>query len=97
MAPLAYSILSDSLGGGLWNIPNGSLDIHLFGTRRALTWGVRYKIALGVARTLRYLHEDTKLGNVLLDTDFNTEFSDFGIAKSEDTRLRSHNTIKIYY
>jgi len=80
---------------------NGSLDNHLFGKRRSLTWDVRYKIALGVARALRYLHEDAeqcvlhrdiKSGNVLLDADFNTKISDFGIAKLVDPRLRTQRT-----
>ncbi|KAG4931444.1 hypothetical protein AAZX31_17G210600 [Glycine max] len=80
---------------------NGSLDNHLFGNRRTLTWGVRYKIALGVVRALRYLHEDAeqcvlhrdiKSANVLLDTDFNTKVSDFGMAKLVDPRLRTQKT-----
>jgi len=80
---------------------NGSLDNHLFVKRRSLTWDVRYKIALGVARALRYLHEDAeqcvvhrdiKSGNVLLDTDFNTKISDFGIARLVDPRLRTQRT-----
>ncbi|WVY91635.1 hypothetical protein V8G54_037149 [Vigna mungo] len=80
---------------------NGSLDNHLFGNRRSLTWDVRYKIALGVARALRYLHEDAeqsvvhrdiKSGNVLLDRDFNTKISDFGIARLVDPRLRTQRT-----
>ncbi|KAL2974357.1 hypothetical protein AAZX31_14G099800 [Glycine max] len=80
---------------------NGSLDTHLFGSRRTLTWGVRYKIALGVVRALQYLHEDAvqcvlhrdiKSGNVLLDTDFNTKVSDFGMAKLVDPRLRTQKT-----
>ena len=80
---------------------NGSLDTHLFGSRRTLTWGVRYKIALGVVRALQYLHEDAvqcvlhrdiKSGNVLLDTDFNAKVSDFGMAKLVDPRLRTQKT-----
>ncbi|KOM48812.1 hypothetical protein LR48_Vigan07g251600 [Vigna angularis] len=80
---------------------NGSLDNHLFGNRRSLTWDVRYKIALGVARALRYLHEDAeqsvlhrdiKSANVLLDTDFNTKIGDFGIARLVDPRLRTQRT-----
>ncbi|KAL2583834.1 hypothetical protein GLYMA_14G100700v4 [Glycine max] len=80
---------------------NGSLDTHLFGSRRTLTWGVRYNIALGMARALRYLHEDAvqcvlhkdiKSGNVLLDTDFNIKVSDFGMAKLVDPRLRTQKT-----
>ncbi|XP_020206230.1 L-type lectin-domain containing receptor kinase IX.1 [Cajanus cajan] len=80
---------------------NGSLDTHVFGTRRTLTWSVRYKIALGVARAIRYLHEDAeqcvlhrdiKSSNVLLDTDFNTKLSDFAMAKLVDPRLRTQKT-----
>ena len=80
---------------------HGSLDNHLFGNRRSLTWDVRYKIVLGVARALRYLHEDAeqsvvhrdiKSANVLLDTDFNTKISDFGIARLVDPRLRTQRT-----
>ena len=82
-------------------LTNGSLDTHIFGNRRTLTWDVRYKIALGVARALRYLHEDAeqcvlhrdiKSANILLDTDFNTKVSDFGIAKLVDPRLRTQKT-----
>ncbi|XP_024032747.1 L-type lectin-domain containing receptor kinase IX.1-like, partial [Morus notabilis] len=56
-------------------MPNGSLDSHLFGKRVPLTWGVRYKIALGLASALLYLHEeweqcvvhrDIKSSNVML-------------------------------
>ncbi|KAL9330773.1 hypothetical protein ACSQ67_000383 [Phaseolus vulgaris] len=82
-------------------LDNGSLETHLFGNRRSLTWGVRYSIALGVVRALGYLHEDVeqcvlhrdiKAGNVLLDRDFNAKLSDFGMAKLVDPRLRSEKT-----
>lgn len=40
-------------------MPNRSLDSHLFGTRKSpLTWDARYKIALGMASALLYLHEE---------------------------------------
>ncbi|KRH15626.1 hypothetical protein GLYMA_14G100400v4 [Glycine max] len=57
-----------------------------------------YKVALGVALALRYLHEDAeqsvlhrdiKSANVLLDTDFSTKLGDFGMAKLVDPRLRT--------
>lgn len=82
-------------------MPNGSLDTHLFGNRRTLAWDVRYKVALGVATALRYLHEDAeqcvlhrdiKSANVLLDTDFSTKLGDFGMAKLVDPRLRTQRT-----
>ncbi|PRQ59020.1 putative protein kinase RLK-Pelle-L-LEC family [Rosa chinensis] len=39
-------------------MPNNSLDTHLFGCGEALPWDFRYKIALGLASALHYLHED---------------------------------------
>ncbi|KAL6128535.1 hypothetical protein ACLB2K_071890 [Fragaria x ananassa] len=58
-----------------------------------------YKIALGLATALHYLHEeaeqcilhrDVKSANVLLDNDFNTKLGDFGIAKFVDSQLNTH-------
>ncbi|KAL3752775.1 hypothetical protein ACJRO7_000208 [Eucalyptus globulus] len=82
-------------------MPNGSLDNHLFGTRKVLPWDVRYRIALGLASALNYLHEDLeqcvlhrdiKAANILLDTDFNTKLGDFGVSKIVDPRLRTQTT-----
>lgn len=82
-------------------MPNGSLDTHLFGDQKSLPWDVRYKVALGVALALRYLHEDAeqsvlhrdiKSANVLLDSDFSTKLGDFGMAKLVDPRLRTQRT-----
>ncbi|XP_062000886.1 L-type lectin-domain containing receptor kinase IX.1-like [Rosa rugosa] len=79
-------------------MPNTSLDTHLFGNRTTLQWDNRYKIALGLASALHYLHEeagqcvlhrDIKSANVLLDDDFSTKLGDFGIAKLVDSRFRS--------
>ncbi|KAM1021769.1 hypothetical protein ACFX2I_042822 [Malus domestica] len=74
-------------------MPNSSLDTHLFGSKTTLRWDFRYKIALGLASALHYLHEDAeqcvlhrdiKSANVLLDKDFGTKLGDFGIAKLLD-------------
>ncbi|KAK7383375.1 hypothetical protein VNO78_29053 [Psophocarpus tetragonolobus] len=82
-------------------MPNGSLDTHLFGEKKALPWDVRYKVALSMALALRYLHEDAeqsvlhrdiKSANVLLDTDFSTKLGDFGMAKLVDPRLKTQKT-----
>ncbi|KAL7196492.1 hypothetical protein ACSBR1_036493 [Camellia fascicularis] len=55
-----------------------------------LGWEALYKIAVGIARGLEYLHRgcnmrilhfDIKPHNILLDEDFCPEISDFGLAK----------------
>lgn len=81
-------------------VPNGSLDKHLFPgpngqDRPPLDWGVRYRIAVGVARAVAYLHEeclewvlhcDIKPENILLTDDFCPKVSDFGLAKLTATK-----------
>ncbi|XP_057836140.1 probable receptor-like protein kinase At1g80640 isoform X2 [Cryptomeria japonica] len=70
---------------------NGSLEDQLHGPSRGstLTWQLRLKIALDVARALEHLHEhcdpsiihcDLKSSNVLLDASYNAKLSDFGLA-----------------
>ena len=57
---------------------------------RLLRWDVRFKIILGTAEGLAYLHEesnlriihkDIKLSNILLDGDFEPKIADFGLAR----------------
>lgn len=71
---------------------NGSLDRHLSGVGdNILKWPSRYKIAVGAARGLRYLHEECRVGcivhcdmrpnNILLTHDFTPMVGDFGLAK----------------
>ncbi|XP_072955083.1 putative receptor protein kinase ZmPK1 [Typha angustifolia] len=74
-------------------VENGSLDKHLFNrhsTSRVLDWKERFKIAVGVAKGLAYLHHeclewvihcDVKPENILLDSDFEPKIADFGLAK----------------
>ncbi|KAG5603881.1 hypothetical protein H5410_025373 [Solanum commersonii] len=75
-------------------MPNGSLGKFIYEERsdsvRQLGWPILYKIALGIARGLEYLHRgcntrilhfDIKPHNILLDEDFCPKISDFGLAK----------------
>ncbi|CAH8281921.1 unnamed protein product [Eruca vesicaria subsp. sativa] len=70
--------------------PHGSLATMLFGSEECLEWKIRYKVALGIADGLSYLHNvcprriihrDIKASNILLSRDYNAQISDFGLAK----------------
>ncbi|KAL3645186.1 hypothetical protein CASFOL_010366 [Castilleja foliolosa] len=75
-------------------MPNGSLDDLLHGKNKVnnlvADWVTRYKIALGVAQGICYLHHDCdpvivhrdlKPGNILLDAEMEARVADFGVAK----------------
>lgn len=70
-------------------VENGSLDRHLF-PPNFLGWKERFKVALGTAKGLAYLHHeclewvihcDVKPENILLDSEFEAKIADFGLAK----------------
>ncbi|EFH38470.1 hypothetical protein ARALYDRAFT_921065 [Arabidopsis lyrata subsp. lyrata] len=83
-------------------VQNGSLNSQLFGKRpHLLSWDIRYKIALGLASALLYLHEewdqcvlhrDIKASNIMLDSDFNVKLGDFGLARVMNHEHGSHTT-----
>ncbi|KAI4335773.1 hypothetical protein L6164_014384 [Bauhinia variegata] len=82
-------------------IPNGSLDCWIFPTEDSnsqrsrcrggcLSWDLRYRVAIDVARGLSYLHHDcrsrilhldVKPENILLDENYKAIVSDFGLSK----------------
>ncbi|KAK1364166.1 Protein kinase domain-containing protein [Heracleum sosnowskyi] len=74
-------------------VNNGNLEQWLHGSMRQhgyLTWEARTKVLLGTAKALAYLHEaiepkvvhrDIKSSNILIEDDFSSKVSDFGLAK----------------
>ncbi|XAR67831.1 Non-specific serine/threonine protein kinase [Bertholletia excelsa] len=84
---------------------NYSLEFQLHGPSRgsALTWYLRLRIALDVARGLEFLHEccnppvihrGLKSTNILLDSNFIAKISDFGLARASG-RSQSKDSIEV--
>ncbi|XP_035835526.1 probable leucine-rich repeat receptor-like serine/threonine-protein kinase At3g14840 isoform X2 [Helianthus annuus] len=75
---------------------NNNLARALFGPKEwqlELDWPTRYRICIGIAKGLAFLHEESRLKivhrdikatNVLLDKNLNAKISDFGMAKLDE-------------
>lgn len=73
-------------------MPKGSLEENLHGANKeksTLRWETRFRVAVGIAEALEYLHNgcsrpiihrDVKSSNILLSDDFEPQLSDFGLA-----------------
>ncbi|XP_024960635.1 probable receptor-like serine/threonine-protein kinase At5g57670 [Cynara cardunculus var. scolymus] len=107
--PNTASLVGCCVENGLYLIfnyyPNGTLSSALHGkTGKHIEWPERYKIAVGIARGLHYLHtcckhriihRDIKASNVLLGPDFEPQISDFGLAKWLPSKWTHHAVIPI--
>ncbi|KAG2254955.1 hypothetical protein Bca4012_102150 [Brassica carinata] len=74
-------------------LSRGSLEENLHGDEKdplAFGWSQRFKVAVGVAEALDYLHNtasqpvihrDVKSSNILLSNDYEPQLSDFGLAR----------------
>nr|GLL44291.1 probable receptor-like serine/threonine-protein kinase At5g57670 [Ipomoea trifida] len=69
-----------------------------------MDWETRYKIAVGAARGLHYLHKtcprriihrDIKASNILLSAEFEPQISDFGLAKWLPSQWTHHSIAPI--
>ncbi|KAG5225764.1 receptor serine/threonine-protein kinase [Salix suchowensis] len=84
--------------------PPEALLLPFFMNLPAMDWKTRYKIAIGTARGLHYLHKgcqrriihrDIKSSNILLTADFEPLISDFGLAKWLPSQWTHHSIAPI--
>ncbi|MBA0800027.1 hypothetical protein Gohar_010496 [Gossypium harknessii] len=82
----------------------GDGDGVVSGPKEKLDWRTRFKIAVGTAKGLSYLHEgcqrriihkDIKAANILLTEDFDAQISDFGLAKWLPDQWTHHTVSKV--
>ncbi|TYI04306.1 hypothetical protein ES332_A10G008200v1 [Gossypium tomentosum] len=89
--------------GSLHDVLHNNND-HTTNEVQILKWSARYRIALGTAHGLEYLHYDCDPGivhrdikpeNILLDSDMEPHISDFGIAKLLDESVASEPSMVV--
>ncbi|KAF7813707.1 receptor-like cytosolic serine/threonine-protein kinase RBK2 [Senna tora] len=106
--PNIARLIGYGVEGGMFLVlqlsPHGSLASILYGPREKLDWSIRFKVAVGSADGLRYLHEecprriihrDIKAANILLSEDFEAMISDFGLSKWLPDQWTHHTISKI--
>ncbi|KAL8191519.1 hypothetical protein R6Q57_028250 [Mikania cordata] len=107
--PNVSSLLGCCLDNGLYLIfqfsSKGSVASLLHDENLpVMDWNTRYKIAIGTARGLHYLHKvcprriihrDIKASNVLVTKDFEPQISDFGLAKWLPSQWTHHSIAPI--
>ncbi|XP_060195813.1 putative receptor-like protein kinase At5g39000 [Lycium barbarum] len=90
-------------------MPRGSLSDHLYKMDRrghddsSLSWEQRLKIAIGAARGLdflhtsqnRVIHRDVKSSNILLDENWGSKISDFGLSKMGGNESATHVSTQV--
>ncbi|KAB2014814.1 hypothetical protein ES319_D09G253500v1 [Gossypium barbadense] len=106
--PNIAKLIGYGIEGGLHLVlqlsPHGSLASLLNGSKEKLNWQIRFKIALGAAEGLCYLHEgcqrriihkDIKASNILLTEEFDAQICDFGLAKWLPDQWTHHTVSKV--
>ncbi|KAI7978865.1 Receptor-like cytosolic serine/threonine-protein kinase RBK2 [Camellia lanceoleosa] len=105
--PNTAKLIGFGVQGGTYVVlqlsPLGSLGSLLRGSKEKLNWAVRYKIILGTAAGLLYLHmycqrriihRDIKADNILLTEDFEPQIYDFGLHKMAAKEWTHHTVSK---
>ncbi|GMI67226.1 ROP binding protein kinases 1 [Hibiscus trionum] len=100
--PNAAHLIGFCVEGGLHLVlefsPYGNLTTMLFGSV-CLDWKTRFKVAVGIAEGLKYLHHDCRkriihrditASNILLTEDYEAQISDFGLAKWLPEQWHNH-------